>query len=231
VVWSDVHDRPMLGRFGLKAGKPTVLEQSAAAFAGDMGLSTPIHPAGSGECTARQTACLAAAHGGDAGQSGFEVDQVGLDLVAFYSRTLAVPARRDVADPAVLRGRETFFAAGCAGCHRPTYVTHRLAGDDPASFQLIWPYSDLLLHDMGEGLADGRPEGRASGREWRTAPLWGVGLTGTVSGHSFFLHDGRARSLLEAVLWHGGEAQAARDAVVGMDPGDRAALIRFLESL
>jgi CxxC motif-containing protein (DUF1111 family) len=231
VVWSDVHDRPILGRFGLKAGAPTVLEQSADAFAGDMGLSTPLHPAGSGDCTARQAACVAARHGDDPEQGGFEVDQVGLDLVAFYSRTLAVPARRDVADPQVLRGRAMFHAAGCAGCHRPSYVTHRLAGDDPASFQLIWPYSDLLLHDMGEGLADGRPEGQASGREWRTAPLWGIGLTETVSGHTRLLHDGRARSLLEALLWHGGEAQAARDAVVGMDPDDRAALIRFLESL
>jgi CxxC motif-containing protein (DUF1111 family) len=231
VVWSKRHDRPMLGRFGLKAGNPTVLEQSAEAFAGDMGLSNPFHPAGWGECTDRQRACVGAVHGGDPEQNGFEVDQVALDLVAFYASNLAVPARRDVGDPQVLRGREIFHDAGCAGCHRPSFVTHRLAGGNPASFQLIWPYSDMLLHDMGEGLADGRPEGLASGREWRTPPLWGIGLTETVSGHSYFLHDGRARSLLEAVLWHGGEAQAARDAAVAMDPEDRAALIRFLESL
>jgi CxxC motif-containing protein (DUF1111 family) len=142
-----------------------------------------------------------------------------------------VPARRDVGDPRVLRGREVFFDSGCASCHRPAFVTHRLDGDDPASFQLIWPYTDLLLHDMGEGLADNRPEGRANGQEWRTAPLWGIGMTQTVSGHTYFLHDGRARSLMEAVLWHGGEAQAARDRVVDMPPEDRAALIRFLESL
>lgn len=110
-------------------------------------------------------------------------------------------------------------------------MTHKLEGENPASFQLIWPYSDMLLHDMGPGLADNRPEGRADRREWRTAPLWGIGLTETVSGHSFFLHDGRARSLLEAVLWHGGEAQDARDRVARMPPEDRAALIRFLESL
>ena len=231
IIWSDVYDRPMLGRFGHKAGNPTVLEQTASAFAGDIGISNPVYPAGSGDCTDRQIACIAALDGGDAEQGGVEIDAIGLDLVAFYSRTLAVPARRDVADRQVLRGREVFFATGCTSCHRPTYVTHRLAGDDPASFQLIWPYTDLLLHDMGEGLADNRPEGRADGREWRTAPLWGVGLTETVSGHSYFLHDGRARSLLEAVLWHGGEAQAARDAVVEMAPGDRAALIRYLESL
>jgi CxxC motif-containing protein (DUF1111 family) len=231
IVWSIVHDRPMLGRFGHKAGNATVLEQSADAFAGDMGLSNPLHPDGWGECTEAQVDCRTATHGEDAEQSGFEVDQVGLDLVTFYSQTLAVPARRDVGDAQVLRGREVFHTTGCANCHRPNYVTHRLAGDNPASFQLIWPYTDLLLHDMGPGLADNRPEGRANGQEWRTAPLWGIGLTQTVSGHTYFLHDGRARSLLEAILWHGGEAQAARDTVVEMPPDDRAALIRYLESL
>lgn len=231
IVWSDVHGEPMLGRFGHKAGNPTVLEQTASAFAGDIGISNPIHTAGSGECTDAQTDCIAALHGGDAEQDGLEIDQVGLDLVTFYSRTLAVPARRDINDPVVLRGREMFFDTGCAACHRPNYVTHRLEGGDPASFQLIWPYTDMLLHDMGPGLADNRPEGRADGQEWRTAPLWGIGMTETVSGHSYFLHDGRARSLLEAVLWHGGEAQTARDSVVEMPPEDRAALIRFLESL
>lgn len=231
IVWSDVYQAPMLGRFGLKAGNPTVLEQSADAFAGDIGISNPIHPGGWGECTDAQPVCRAAIHGGDVEQGGFEIDQPGLDLVTFYSSTLAVPARRDVGDPQVLRGREVFHETGCAACHRPNHVTHRLEGDDPASFQLIWPYTDLLLHDMGDGLADNRPEGRASGREWRTPPLWGIGLTETVSGHTYFLHDGRARSLIEAVLWHGGEAQAARDTVVDMPPEDRAALIRFLESL
>ncbi|TYB83346.1 di-heme oxidoredictase family protein [Maritimibacter fusiformis] len=231
IVWSDVYDRPMLGRFGHKAGNPTVLEQTASAFAGDIGISNPIHTAGSGECTDAQTDCTAALDGADAEHGGFEIDQVGLDLVTFYSRTLAVPARRDVDAPEVLRGRQVFFDTGCASCHRPNYVTHRLEGDDPASFQLIWPYSDMLLHDMGPGLADNRREGRADGQEWRTAPLWGIGMTETVSGHTYFLHDGRARSLLEAVLWHAGEAQAARDTVVEMPPEDRAALIRFLESL
>ncbi|GAB4258585.1 MAG: di-heme oxidoredictase family protein [Pararhodobacter sp.] len=231
IVWSEEYDQPMLGRFGHKAGNPTVREQSADAFSGDIGLSTPLHPEGWGECTEAQTDCRAAIHGGDPEQGGYEVDETGLDLVTFYSRTLGVPARRGVGDPQVLQGRSAFFGAGCAACHRPNFVTHRLEGDDPASFQLIWPYTDLLLHDMGEGLADNRPEGRASGREWRTAPLWGIGLTQTVSGHSYFLHDGRARSLLEAVLWHGGEAEAARDAVIAMTPEDRAALIAFLESL
>lgn len=231
IVWSLEYDQPMLGRFGHKAGNPTIREQSAAAFAGDIGISNPLHPGGWGECTLAQVDCRAALHGGDEEQEGFEIDDIGLDLVTFYSQNLAVPARRDVDDPTVLRGREIFHAAQCAACHTPSFVTHRQEGDPATSFQLIWPYSDLLLHDMGEGLTDNRPEGRATGREWRTAPLWGIGLTETVSGHSYFLHDGRARSLLEAVLWHGGEAEAARDAVVAMPAADRAALIAFLESL
>jgi CxxC motif-containing protein (DUF1111 family) len=130
-----------------------------------------------------------------------------------------------------LRGKEIFTTAQCAACHTPKHVTNRLDGQPEQSFQLIWPYTDLLLHDMGPALADNRPEARATGTEWRTSPLWGIGLTGQVSGHTQFLHDGRANSLLEAILWHGGEAQAARDAVVALPKPDREALIAFLESL
>jgi len=231
IVWSAEYDAPMLGRFGHKAGAPTVRQQSAMAFAGDMGLSTTLFPDDWGDCTEAQTACREAPHGGDAEHGGVEVSDTALDLVTFYAQNLGVPARRDVGDPEVLRGRAIFHETGCAACHRPAYVTARLAGRDEHSFQLIWPYSDLLLHDMGEGLADNRPEGRATGREWRTAPLWGLGLTRQVSGHTFLLHDGRARTVLEAVLWHGGEAQAARDGVVALAPDDRAALLRFLDSL
>lgn len=231
IVWSAEFARPMLGRFGHKAGTPTIREQSAAAFAGDIGISSPLFPAPWGDCTAAQADCRASIHGDDAAQGGFEVDAEGLDLVTFYSRNLGVPARRNADDPQVLRGRALFREAGCAACHRPAFVTQRLADRPEQSFQLIWPYTDMLLHDMGEGLADQRPEARATGTEWRTAPLWGIGLTGQVSGRASFLHDGRARSLLEAVLWHGGEAQASRDRVVAMPAADRNALIRFLESL
>ncbi len=230
VVWSVEYDQPMLGRFGLKAGAPTVKHQSAGAFAGDIGISNPLFPTPQDECTNAQTACLDAPHG-DEDDRGHEVDAEGLDLVTFYSQNLAVPARRDVGDPEVLRGKEIFYTTGCIACHTPGFVTHRLADQPAQSFQLIWPYSDLLLHDMGEGLADNRPEARATGQEWRTPPLWGVGLTERVSGHSYFLHDGRARSLLEAVLWHGGEAEPMKDSIVHMPKEDRAALIRFLESL
>lgn len=232
IVWSIVENGPMLGRFGWKAGAPTVREQSAGAFAGDMGLSTPLHPDPWGDCTVAQVACRTAPHGQEPGvRGGLEVDAASLDLVTFYSRNLAVPERRGVKEPAVLRGKEVFYATGCTACHRPKFVTHRLADQPEQSFQLIWPYTDLLLHDMGEGLADNRPEARATGREWRTAPLWGIGLTAQVSGQASFLHDGRARTLMEAVLWHGGEAEASRDAVLSLPAADRDALIAFLESL
>ncbi|MCI4661826.1 MAG: c-type cytochrome [Neomegalonema sp.] len=230
-VWSAEFGQWMLGRFGLKAGAPTVKEQSAGAFAGDMGIANPLHPGGGGECTPDQQACLKAPHGYDDGEKPVEISAKMLDLVSFYARNLAVPARRDLEDPLVLRGKEVFYGLGCAQCHQPKFVTHRLKDQPEQSFQLIWPYSDFLLHDMGEGLADHRPEWLATGREWRTPPLWGIGMTKAVSGHSYFLHDGRARSLLEAVLWHGGEAEAAREAVRALPKQDRDALIRFLESL
>lgn len=230
IVWSVEYDMAMLGRFGLKAGAPTIRHQSAAAFAGDIGISNPLFVGPWGECTDRQSECRAAPHG-DKDDRGYEIDQEGLDLVTFYSRNLGVPKRRDAADPQVLRGKEVFYSTGCTSCHTPSFVTHRLEDQPEQSFQLIWPYSDLLLHDMGEGLTDNRPEARATGQEWRTPPLWGIGLTQQVSGHSYFLHDGRARSLLEAILWHGGEAQSMRDSVVDLTKADRAALIAFLESL
>lgn len=232
IVISDTYGTPMLGRFGLKGGAATIREQSAAAFSGDMGLSTPLHPDPWGDCTPAQTACRSALHGQEPQiRDGLEVDAQSLDLVTFYARNLGVPERRRVGDPQVLRGKEIFHTARCAACHVPKFVTHRLTGQPEQSFQLIWPYADLLLHDMGEGLADNRPEGRATGREWKTPPLWGIGLTAQVSGHTRFLHDGRARNLIEAVLWHGGEATAARDAVIALPKPDRDALVAFLESL
>ncbi len=231
IVMSREYGVPMLGRFGLKAGQPSVWEQSAAAFHGDIGISSTLFPSGAGECSEVQTACRAAPDGNTPVHDHAEIGDEGLKLVSFYASNLAVPARRDVDDPQVLHGKRVFYETGCISCHAPKFVTHRLENQPEQSFQLIWPYSDLLLHDMGPGLADNCPEGRANGQEWWTPPLWGIGLTETVSGHTYFLHDARARSLLEAVLWHGGEAQAARDAVVKMPPEDRAALILFLESL
>ena len=153
------------------------------------------------------------------------------DLVTFHAQNLAVPARRGADKPEVPSGKKVFYEPGCISCHTPKFVTRRDAPNKAQSFQLIWPYSDFLLHDMGEGLADGQAVGDATGSEWRTPPLWGIGLTRRVNGHTFFLHDGRARSLAEAILWHGGEAQAARDRFAAADAADRAALVKFLESL
>ena len=230
-VRDDVTGELVLGRFGWKAGNPNVRQQSAHAFTGDIGISTSLTPYHAGECTEAQTACHAAPTGVQVALGDVEAPETVLDLVTFYAETLAPPARRDLEEPEVLRGKGLFHASGCAACHTPKYVTRRGAPIEATSFQLIWPYTDLLLHDMGEGLADGRPEWQANGREWRTAPLWGIGLTETVNGHTFFLHDGRARNLLEAILWHGGEAQAARDAVVAMTPEERDDLLAFIGSL
>ncbi len=230
-VWSVSGNRVRLGRFGWKAGEAMILDQSAVAAATDIGLSTPLVPLAAGDCTATQTSCINAPNGNSERQGGFEVSKELLDLVTFYSQNLAVPARRGAADETVLKGKVLFHNAGCAACHRPSFTTGVVEGQPHLSKQLIWPYSDILLHDMGEGLADGRPEGVADGREWRTAPLWGVGLTEIVSGHSFLLHDGRARNLEEAILWHGGEAQKARDAYAALPREDREALVKFVNSL
>jgi CxxC motif-containing protein (DUF1111 family) len=221
----------VLGRFGWKAAVPTITLQTAEAFLNDMGISTPLRPMAHGDCTPMQQDCRAMPHGVQPELGDTEAPDPILALVSFYSSNLAVPARRHVDVPDVLRGKALFHESGCAACHHPNYVTRRDAEQPEHRFQLIWPYTDLLLHDMGEGLADNRPDGQASGREWRTPPLWGIGLTKVVSGHTQFLHDGRARSLLEAILWHGGEAETAKSRVAAMTPQDRAALIAFLESL
>lgn len=221
----------LLGRFNWKAAEPSVLRQSAKAFSGDMGLSTSLFPGPHGDCTSNQTACLASPHGEQATQGEHEVPDPLMDFVHFYTANLAVPKRRQVDDPRVLNGKKLFYQSNCIACHVPKYVTRRDAPQPEHRFQLIWPYTDLLLHDMGDGLADGMPEGQATGREWRTPPLWGIGLTKTVNPNATWLHDGRARTLLEAILWHGGEAGAARDRVIAMTPGERADLLRFLESL
>lgn len=228
----DAHSGELvLGRFGWKAGMPTIEQQSAGAFAGDIGISSLVAPRHAGDCTSAQTECMNAPNGVQSDLGEVEAPENVLDLVTFYARTIAVPARRNVGEPDVLAGKALFYDAGCASCHKPKFVTQRGMTPDALSFQLIWPYTDMLLHDMGPGLADGRPEWRADGNEWRTAPLWGIGLTKDVSGHTFFLHDGRARSLLEAILWHGGEAAPSRDKVVDMLPEDRAKLLAFLNSL
>ena len=154
-----------------------------------------------------------------------------LEAVTFYVQTLAVPARRDLDDPVVQRGEQLFEMAGCTGCHIPTLQTGVLPDVPAVSNQTIYPYTDLLLHDMGPGLADNRPDFLADGSEWRTPPLWGIGLIKTVNGHTNLLHDGRARGILEAILWHGGEADVSREAVQQMSTSERDALVAFVGSL
>ena len=230
-VWSREHDKVMLGRFGWKAGIPTIAQQAAEAFNGDIGISSTMIPAGSGDCTEKQPDCLNAPSGNSPNYQNVEVGDDLFKLVEFYSQNLAVPARRRPDDAQVLHGKAIFYQSGCASCHNPKFITGEAPGQPHLSHQLIWPYTDMLLHDMGEGLADNRPEGAASGSEWRTPPLWGVGLTETVSAHTLFLHDGRARNLTEAILWHGGEAQASRDKFAALSKADRDALLAFVNSL
>ncbi|WP_433769178.1 di-heme oxidoredictase family protein [Pseudomonas putida] len=227
-VWDDAQQKTVLGRFGWKAGQPNLNQQNVHAFSGDMGLTTSLRPFD--DCTDAQTACKQAPSGnGPNGEP--EVSDNILRLVLFYTRNLAVPARRDVGTPEVLAGKNLFYQAGCQSCHTPKYTTAANAAEPELANQVIRPYSDLLLHDMGDGLADNRSEFQAGGRDWRTPPLWGIGLTEAVSGHTQFLHDGRARNLLEAVLWHGGEAQAAQQQVLSFNAEQRAALLAFLNSL
>ncbi|MCX2544652.1 di-heme oxidoredictase family protein [Pseudomonas sp. COW5] len=227
-VWDDAQQKTVMGRFGWKAGQPNLNQQNVHAFSGDMGLTTSLRPFD--DCTDAQIACKQAPNGnGPDGEP--EVSDNILRLVLFYTRNLAVPARRGVNDAQVLAGKNLFFQAGCQSCHTPKYTTAANAAEPELANQVIRPYSDLLLHDMGEGLADNRSEFQASGRDWRTPPLWGIGLTQAVSGHTQFLHDGRARNLLEAVLWHGGEARAAQQQVLSFNAEQRAALLAFLNSL
>jgi CxxC motif-containing protein (DUF1111 family) len=230
-VWSRENNKVMLGRFGWKAGVPSINQQAAEAANGDIGLSTTMIRAPSGDCTESEKDCLDAPNGNSPQYQDVELGDDLFKLVAFYSHNLAVPPRRDPADPKVLKGKELFYSIGCASCHKPKFVTGEAPGEPHLSHQLIWPYTDLLLHDMGEGLADHRPDGEASGSEWRTAPLWGIGLTETVNGHTLFLHDGRARSLTEAILWHGGEGEASRDKFAKLSKEDRERLIAFVSSL
>jgi CxxC motif-containing protein (DUF1111 family) len=230
-VWDAPSGTMMLGRYGWKANVATIAHQTAGAFQGDIGITSSIFP--DEACTAAQQDCLAAPRG--AKGKAPEIDDKTLGDVVFYQATLAPPARRGVGDAQVQRGETLFTEAQCATCHRPSYITRGSPNprfSSPAlNGQRIWPYTDLLLHDLGADLADGRPDGQASGRHWKTPPLWGIGLIKDVNQHTRLLHDGRARGVLEAVLWHGGEAEASRGRVLKMSAEERAALVKFVESL
>ena len=222
-VWDARAGAPALGRFGWKANVATIEQQSAGAFHGDIGITSSLHP--DENCPGSQPECLAAPNGGSP-----EIADNILAAVDLYIRTLSVPAMRghDTAD--VLAGAQLFESFGCTSCHT---VTHKTGPSDieALAHQVIHPYTDLLLHDMGPGLADGREDFDAGPSEWRTPPLWGLGLIDDINGHRFLLHDGRARTISEAILWHGGEAEAAREAFRLASAEDRALLLTFLEAL
>ncbi len=220
-VWDAVNNQTALGRFGWKANQPSLLQQVAAAYNGDIGITSSIFPT---ETSFEQTQY-------DNLADDYELKDSLLYSVEFYVRTLAVPVRRNLNTPQVQQGKQLFAGAGCANCHAPDMRTAVNVSFPQLSNQLIHPYTDMLLHDMGNGLADNRPDFLATGNEWRTPPLWGIGLTQKVNGHNNFLHDGRARNFTEAIMWHGGEATAAKNNVNVMSSSERAALIKFLESL
>jgi CxxC motif-containing protein (DUF1111 family) len=224
LVWDYYNNRSAIGRFGWKANQPSLLQQVASAFSGDIGISTSLFPVNN--CTESQAECVGLPDGGEP-----EISDDDFLKVILYSSVLAVPAQRDFDSPQVLEGEQLFESVGCTSCHVPTLQTGLHLTIPALSQQTIHPFTDLLLHDMGEGLADNRPDFQASGSEWRTAPLWGIGLIETVNGHTFYLHDGRARNLEEAILWHGGEAGAARDAFMNLTTEQRESLLTFLRSL
>ena len=224
-VWDVAAQALRLGRFGWKANQPSLRQQTAAAYNGDMGITTglfSLEPAAGQSQAGNQPPSSAPA----------DLPDAELAKATFYVQTLGVPARRDVNNDQVKAGKALFVSAKCASCHVARLNTSPAAGlPAETAGQTIYPYTDLLLHDMGPGLADHRPDFRASGSEWRTPPLWGIGLSEVVNGHSTFLHDGRARSLTEAIMWHGGEAQSSAEAVGRMSAADRAKLLAFLKSL
>ena len=224
-VWDAINRRPALGRYGWKANQPSLKQQVAAAAIGDLGVSSNLYP--DQNCPPVQEICRRELPGNVP-----EIINHELDALELWLRGLAVPARRNMSDPQVRRGEIVFAQAQCAACHLPEMKTAREFPPLPQlADQTFHAYTDLLLHDMGEQLADGRPDFEAGPRDWRTPPLWGLGLSATVNGSTALLHDGRARNATEAILWHGGEAAPSREAFRNMSKADRDALVRFLDAI
>ncbi|NBW54362.1 MAG: thiol oxidoreductase [Betaproteobacteria bacterium] len=223
-VRDDINNKQAMGRFGWKANQPSIRQQIASAFSADIGITSSLYPFQN--CTPVQHECLAAIKGPKP-----ELRPELWDSITFWTQALEVPERRDTDKPEVKRGDALFVSSGCAMCHVPEWRTGKYTAVQPISNKRINPYTDLLLHDMGPDLADGRPDFKASGSDWRTPPLWGIGLSKQVSASTSFLHDGRARNLLEAIVWHGGEAKASRDKFTALPAEQRKDVITFLESL
>ncbi len=220
-VWNEELQTMQIGRFGWKAGQPNLIQQTAAAYKEDMGITNPIFKTESSKNQSQE----------DSLSDDPEIDLNLVELTAFYTQSLGVPAPRNQQDPIVNKGRQVFLNAGCGSCHIPNLKTGEQPLNSFLNNQEIQAYTDLLLHDMGPGLADHRPEFLANGQEWRTPPLWGIGLSLLVNGHTHFLHDGRARNVQEAILWHDGEAKKAVDTFKSLSKADRKALLQFLQSL
>lgn len=222
-----VHDyftnKTELGRFGLKANTPTLLTQVATAYQQDMGITSYVFP--------KESAFTQTQMSGMTSDVNVELPDSLINYVVYYIKTLAVPARRNVTDADVVLGKALFAQANCTGCHRTTMQSGIDLTLPQISNQRIHPYTDLLLHEMGTGLADNRPDYLASGTQWRTKPLWGIGLLTAANGTPYYLHDGRARTVEEAILWHGGEAARSKQAFMRMGITDRARLLKFILSL
>lgn len=221
-VWDIYSGKNSLGKFGWKNSTPSVSQQSAEAFHQDMGITSSFffpHKNGIGQSNYVSTEI----HKPD-------IDSAEVELVSFYLKTLAPPAPRNQDDPIVQRGKKLFNDINCSGCHTPQMRTgdYSIAA---LSHQTIYPYSDLLLHEMGEELADSRPDFEASTNEWKTTPLWGIGLAKHINPNARFLHDGRAATLEESILWHGGESYWVTVAFKNLSREDRQAIIKFMESL
>ncbi len=221
-VWNVASQSMSIGRFGWKASSPSIVQQCAEAFQQDMGITSSSFFAA--ENCVGQTNCNEGI--------GIETDLTAsiVESIANFIKGLAVPAPRNLEDAQVQQGRQLFYDIGCSNCHTPQLQTGTSTWPE-LSNQIIFPYTDLLLHDLGEGLADGRPDFSASANEWRTPPLWGIGLTKIVNPNATFLHDGRANTLEQAILWHSGEAYWTRNSFVALNVSEREAIIKFLEAL
>jgi CxxC motif-containing protein (DUF1111 family) len=223
-VYDAFSQTTSIGRFGWKSNVANLYHQTASAFLGDIGITSWLFP--TENCTSTQQDCVNAINGGSP-----EIDTDDLEAVVLYTRTLAVPKRRNTKDDQVLLGKKLFSELGCESCHRATFTTSNNNNIAPLNNVQIRPYTDLLLHDMGPGLSDNRSDFLATGNEWRTPPLWGLGLIEIVNDHTFLLHDGRARNLVEAIMWHGGEANDSKNNFAQLTFNQRQAVIKFLESL
>lgn len=236
-VWDAASETMMPGRFGIKANKASLVHTVAGAFTNDVGITNSVVPGQ--PCTKSQTACINTIHGEDNNgqdQDGnpkpkVELPDNLLKLVVDFNRNIAPVERRNSTQPNVISGRTVFYETGCQNCHRPSFVTGESNEFPHLSNQTIWPYTDLLLHDMGPELSDGRPDFLATGSEWRTPPLWGLGVSEQVNGSTALLHDGRANTIEEAILWHGGEAEVSKQRFVELPKTKRQDLLDFVYSL